>query len=220
MQYATYGRTAAVDAPASLATLPDDWASTPWSVAVATSADADAAGDLWLTAEERAACGRLVSDAARADFRASRLAARRALTALGGSSSPATLSLSHRLGRGAAAAVPAASGVRVGVDLELGGSVPPECARYFLTAAERDEGARGNVDLAALWALKEAAWKALAVRDTVCFSALELAIDPRASSMVRAVTLHGRTRPAAGAVSEPWPGWRLAVVRVACGERS
>lgn len=185
-----------------------------WRVAIAR-ADEAPAGDDWLAPAERVACARLATVAARDDYRASRLAARRAVAQL--DPAPAAcafaLSLSHRLGRGAAAAT-AAQELRVGVDLELAGSVAPDRARYFLTPRER--AAAGRRDLAALWALKEAAWKALAVHETVCFSALELSLD---AGRVTAVTLLGTRYAATSALSAPWPGWVLAVVGVAAEAR-
>ncbi|HWJ24344.1 MAG TPA: hypothetical protein VNS52_18440, partial [Gemmatimonadaceae bacterium] len=102
---------------------------TAWRVAIART-DEVPVGDDWLAPAERAACARLATPAARDDYRASRLAARRAVAQL--DLAPAgrsfTLSLTHRLGRGAAAAT-AVPGVRVGVDLELAGSVAPDRAR-------------------------------------------------------------------------------------------
>ena len=188
---------------------------TAWRVAIART-DEVPVGDDWLAPAERAACARLATPAARDDYRASRLAARRAVAQL--DLAPAgrsfTLSLTHRLGRGAAAAT-AVPGVRVGVDLELAGSVAPDRARYFLTPRERDAAAAaGRRDLAALWALKEAAWKALAVHETVCFSALELSLD---AGRVTAVALLGTRYAATSALSAPWPGWVLAVVGIAAG---
>ena len=187
---------------------------TRWRVAIAR-ADEAPAGDDWLAPAERAACARLATAAARDDYRASRLAARRAVARLDPAPTARAfaLSLSHRLGRGAAVAT-AAPGMRVGVDLELAGSVAPDRARYFLTPRERDAAAAGRRDLAALWTLKEAAWKALAVHETVCFSALELSLD---AGRVTAVALLGERYAATSALSAPWPGWVLAVVGVAAG---
>ena len=194
-------------------TADDGWPATgPWTVAVAR-ADEAPVGDRWLTPVEREACAGLATGAARADYRAARLAARRAVARLG--AAPLALALSHRLGRAAAVAT-AARGVRVGVDLEVAGSVPPERARYFLTRYER-EVAAGRVEFAALWALKEAAWKALDVRDTVCFSALELVLDVDTARLT-AVALHGERYAASAALSAPWPGFVLAVVCVAGDE--
>jgi 4'-phosphopantetheinyl transferase EntD len=162
-----------------------------------------------------------------ADHRASRLAARRAIRALVGGpvaisverrpggpplaragDASVTLSLAHRDGLAVAIAAPAGS--RVGIDLERLDDVPPEHVRYFLTARERR-----LADLlpgAVLWAMKEAAWKALALTDDVPLTALELNVDGRA--MLRGVWLRGEARRAAAALMSPWPAYVGAAVMV------
>jgi 4'-phosphopantetheinyl transferase EntD len=161
-----------------------------------------------------------------ADHRASRLAARRAIRALvgprasivirrrpgrpplaeAGGERPVSLSLSHRDGLAVAIAAPADS--RVGVDLERLDAVAPEHVRYFLTARER--WTAGVLPHAALWALKEAAWKALALGDDVPLAALELGVDRRGA--VRGVWLRGKYHPAVALLSAPWPGYVVAIV--------
>jgi 4'-phosphopantetheinyl transferase EntD len=160
------------------------------------------------------------SDPRVADVRASRLAAARAVALLGHDDAylrpeprghGVAVSVSHRAGRGAAIAARAGSGLLVGVDLELDVPMPPARARYFLSAAERAD-AGGRRDLATLWALKEAAWKALRLDDATPFHALELGLD-RAGDL-RTVSLCGRPRRAGARVLAPWPGFVLAALWV------
>jgi phosphopantetheinyl transferase (holo-ACP synthase) len=207
-------------------------AASPYALALAT----DPHGTCWLSARERAEYRTIDDPSRRRDWRASRLAAKRAAARVLGVSdlqcievaarsaaAPAigvrdtvgapfptslglSLSLSHCEGRGAAAA--SARGVRLGVDLERAGAVRPSQARYFLTPAERRS--TGTRDLAEPWALKEACWKALGCGSCLPFTALELHFD--AEGGVRAVTLRGETLEARAAVSYPWPGFVLAVL--------
>lgn len=81
--------------------------------------------------------------------------------------------------------------------------------RYFLTQAEQE--ATRSVDRTALWALKEAAWKALGCDDRTPFTAIELSFD--ADGRIRSVWCEGQKRPAAAVVSNPWPGFVLAVIQ-------
>ncbi|MFN2566165.1 MAG: 4'-phosphopantetheinyl transferase superfamily protein [Gemmatimonadaceae bacterium] len=161
-----------------------------------------------------------------ADHRASRLAARRAVRALVGPDADVviqrrpgrpplaladgqrqvTLSLAHR--DGLAVAIAAAAGSRVGIDLERLDAVAPTHVRYFLTARERR--AADVLPHAALWALKEAAWKALALGDDVPLAALELDIDRR--GVLRSVSLRGERRAALAVVTSPWDGYVMAAV--------
>jgi 4'-phosphopantetheinyl transferase EntD len=117
------------------------------------------------------------------------------------------LSLTHAGGRAAAIAAPA--GARVGIDLEREDAVHPDHARYFLTPRER---VARTLPLSSLWALKEAAWKALALGADVAFQSLELDVSERGT--LRAVRFDGRRLRAAATLSSPWPGWVLATVRV------
>jgi 4'-phosphopantetheinyl transferase EntD len=117
---------------------------------------------------------------------------------------PVRLSLSHRDGRAAAIADPIR---RVGVDLEREDAVPQGTERYFLTPGEI--GATG-LDATSLWALKEAAWKALECGDSTTFDALVLRFGE--DDALRAVDLHGVSHPAVGVVMRPWPGYLLAAL--------
>jgi phosphopantetheinyl transferase (holo-ACP synthase) len=194
------------------------------------------AGEAWLTDAERLACAAIADARRRRDWRAARLAGKWAvagtlglrrsddveiLTVPGSPPSVAvreedggvrladvTLSLAHRHGRGAAVA--AAGQTAVGVDLERETAIPAEHERYFLTAAERV--ARRRWTATALWALKEAAWKALRCADSVYFATLELCFDE--GLVVRGVSLGGAMHPASATLTEPWPGFLLAVVRI------
>jgi phosphopantetheinyl transferase (holo-ACP synthase) len=206
-------------------------ATSPYALALAT----DPHGTCWLSARERAEYSAIDDPSRRRDWRASRLAAKRAAAQVLGVSDltrielasraaaapsldvrdeigtafpshlPVALSLSHCEGRAAAAA---SAGVRIGVDLERAGAVRESQARYFLTPAERR--AVGGRDLAELWALKEACWKALSCGRCLPFTALELHFD--AEGGVNAVTKCGTTLHASAAVSYPWPGFVLAVL--------
>lgn len=175
-------------------------------------------------------------DGRTADHEVSRLAARRALAAMGldsgsfdvlrrpgaapvvvggsgaGVQHKLALSLTHRDGRGAA--IVADAPARIGIDLEREDAVTPEHARYFLTAAERR--ALRTSSVATLWALKEAAWKALSLGDDVSFLGLELDVD--ADGRVRAVSVHGTRLLASAHVERPWPGYVLATVEVEAGQ--
>ena len=161
------------------------------------------------------------------DHRVSRLAARRAVRAalpgaleirierrtggapsVVGAARPLALSLTHCNGRGAAIAAPAPA--RVGIDLERDGAIAPDHARYFLTPRERS--ALGTHSLAALWALKEAAWKALALPDDTCFHEVELGLDEAGS--VEVVHSRGDTFGASATLVTPWPGYVLATMRL------
>jgi 4'-phosphopantetheinyl transferase EntD len=177
------------------------------------------------TAEELGLPTRSTVDA---DHRASRLAARRAIRALVGPHAgvaverrpgkpplvrlgdrqPVVLSVAHR--DGLAVAIAAHSGCRIGIDLERVDAVAPDHARYFLTARERRTAS--VVSHAVLWAIKEAAWKALALGDDVPLAALELDIDERGT--LRGVCLRGERRAATVTLMSPWPGYLMAAVRV------
>lgn len=176
--------------------------------------------------------GRPVTDSA--EYRASRLAARRAVQAMvplarrieierrqgraplvvaseGPHRQELTLSLTHC--DGLAAAVVAAAPARIGIDLEREDAISPDHARYFLTTREQD--ALGSHSLATLWALKEAAWKALSLNDDVAFHGLELHIDNRGD--LRAVSARGSCFAARATLCTPWPGYVLATVRIEAG---
>jgi phosphopantetheinyl transferase len=117
------------------------------------------------------------------------------------------LSLAHRNGRGAAVLAP--PGSRVGVDLELQGAVRPWHLRYFTGEGERRSGPQ---DAAALWTLKEAAWKALQLGSDRPFRSLTLEFD--GARRLCAVLVDGVRLDARASLARPWPGHLLAVVRV------
>lgn len=147
-----------------------------------------------LTPAERRALGQLHGRARRADWRAGRLAAKRAVArALGVPdlcrieihsdpsrppraflrSSPTreldslALSLAHAGGRAVAAVTRRG---RIGVDLEPAGAVSTDATKYFTSSDERSAAPDATV----CWVLKEAAWKALALTPADPLSSLEL----------------------------------------------
>lgn len=179
---------------------------------LATALDGPRAGHI-LTRAERARHDRLPSADRRRDFRAGRLAARRAVRRLGeeGRAGAPSLSIAHRDGRGVAAAGP--FGTRIGVDIERVGAVGPHEVRYFLSARERDAGLAGHRaprdgDPTLLWALKEAAWKLLGPGAATPFRAVELVFDEGAR--VAGLRHGGRVLPVGATVWHPWAGY-LAV---------
>lgn len=116
------------------------------------------------------------------------------------------IALTHRDGRAAAIAAPA--GTRIGIDFERLDAVRPEHQRYFLSADERRAalGTHGTT----LWALKEAAWKALQLDGSVGFKGLDLAMNSTAE--LTAVSCDGRRYDAVSAVSVPWAGYVMVAV--------
>jgi phosphopantetheinyl transferase len=118
-----------------------------------------------------------------------------------------SLSLAHR--DGFAAAAVSRPPVRVGVDIERAAGVGTAHLRYF---ANEQEAARGPGDPAELWALKEAAWKALALGAGAPLRSLALEFDNEGDLM--AVTVDGRRRPARAAVLRPWVSHVVTVLRV------
>lgn len=176
--------------------------------------------------------GRPVTDTA--EYRASRLAARRAVQAMvplarrveierrlgaaplvvtgdGPGEQELALSLTHR--DGLAAAMAATAPARIGIDLEREDAIAPDHARYFLTTHEQD--ALGRLSLSTLWALKEAAWKALSLNDDVAFHDLELHVDSLGE--LRAVSARGSYFAARSTLATPWPGYVLATVCIEAG---
>lgn len=176
--------------------------------------------------------GRPVTDTA--EYRASRLAARRAVEAMvplarrveierregaaplvvasgGPGEQELALSLTHR--DGFAAAMVTTAPARIGIDLEREDAIAPDHARYFLMAREQD--ALGRHSLSALWVLKEAAWKALSLNDDDAFHGLELHIDSLGE--LRAVSARGSRFAARATLATPWPGYVLATVRIEAG---
>ena len=117
-----------------------------------------------------------------------------------------SISLSHVDGRAIAAAT--AHPARIGVDLERADRIAPTHAEYFLSRRERALG--GALTLTQLWALKEAAWKALGCDDGTAFAELELIFD--AGSGLRAIRLGRMVLPALAELRRPWPRWVAAIV--------
>ena len=117
-----------------------------------------------------------------------------------------SISVSHADGRALAAAT--SRPARIGVDLERAGRVAPAHADYFLSRHERERG--GALALTELWALKEAAWKALGCDDATPFGELELVFD--AGGGVRAVRLGAMLVPVVTELRHPWHGWVGAIV--------
>jgi 4'-phosphopantetheinyl transferase EntD len=159
-----------------------------------------------------------------ADFVAGRLAATRALTALAGSGQHSIersvdgrpiglvdgrrieLSISHI--DGLAASVATSSSCPVGIDLVRANTVRPTELRFFLT--ERERARTAAYDPTVLWALKEAAWKAVGGSRAMPFKSVELELD--AEGRVAGVGYRAGTRAAESLILTPWPGFRAAVV--------
>jgi phosphopantetheinyl transferase len=123
---------------------------------------------------------------------------------------PVTLSIAHSAG--AAAAVAAPAGVRVGVDVEPAGSVQMGELRFFLSARER--AAALEVGATEMWCLKEAAWKALGCSRAVPFKRVELLFS---GTVLSAVRFGGRTWRAVARLRRPTRArrrWVLAAVRL------
>ena len=199
----------------------------------ATATDG-AAARLALTPHEASTCARLPGSDRQRDFRAGRLAAKRAAMGFVGrgpswrmevrsrvDGSPSLslldprgrwrtrsvqLSISHRDGRAVAAI--ARAGMRVGVDLERVGAVPRRLAGHFLTP--REQGLAGGDDPTVLWSLKEAAWKALGLGRSVPLKALELCGDDAGG--LQGVRVRDAFVPMHSRLTTPWPGYHLAMV--------
>jgi phosphopantetheinyl transferase (holo-ACP synthase) len=200
-----------------------------YSLALALETDSPLAAAA-LTAAERRDCAALATAERRAEWRAGRFAAKRAVALATGvrdlhaielrarhraapevrvpglPAAPVSLSITHAAGRAAAVAVRGTAGI--GIDLEFGERVPPGYARYFLKPSER--AVAGWLGVTALWVIKEAAWKALRLSDAAPFAALEVHIGR--DGKLRALSVSGERRPAWGGLSYPWPGALLAVV--------
>ena len=166
------------------------------------------------------------------DCAAARLAAERALHALTGTpvdaviqpvsngqltaqveGKPVHLCLAQQDGR--AASVATQSSLGVGIDLVRVDSVQAEEIRFFLTPRER--GQRCAYDSSVLWALKEAAWKAMACPRGAPFQALELELDEE--GCIAAVRYRGvRCCRAGGLImTPPWTEYRAAIVWLIAG---
>ena len=171
------------------------------ALALARASDDPSAAERAVRLALRAAFG----ETARGWTARRRPGAARALVAAGDTPAPGAVSLSHRDGRAAALAAPA--GWRVGVDLERRDAVDAAHARYFLDRAERDAAAR--LGLASLWALKEAAWKALSLDAATPFAALRLRFD---GARAVGVAVRGGAQAVTARLVAPWPGWVLAMV--------
>lgn len=197
--------------------------------------------DRWLTDAERTTRA-AIRDANRlSDWRAGRIAAKRAAAAMAeideleriqlfpvhGSAQRLSfregaadshgpcreVSLAHRDGH-AAAAVGRNGGVRVGVDLERERAVCAAYEPYFLAPEER--GLSAAWDRTTLWALKEAARRALGGGVSMPLTAPVLRFDRE--NTLCALSLSSVHLPAAAAITHPWPGYVLAIVWVPGGE--
>jgi phosphopantetheinyl transferase (holo-ACP synthase) len=183
----------------------------PVAVALATVGELDRSRRLRPDAERRAAriaarraIRRLAGERAAVEIRHRRAGAPR-VRLRGAGAGTVALSLAHRDGRTAAIAAPAGTGV--GIDIERLDGVYPGHERLFLTPRERD-GA--GPCAAPLWALKEAAWKALALDASVGFHELELEVG--GGGELRALAFRGRRHRAVAALASPWPGYVMATV--------
>jgi 4'-phosphopantetheinyl transferase EntD len=103
---------------------------------------------------------------------------------------PLSISISHQDGHALAAVVDGPA--RVGVDLAPAGEISREHQRYFLAPTEWCIAER--IGATVVWALKEAAWKALSLTESTPFSALALAIHETRG--LRGLLLHGCWIPA------------------------
>jgi 4'-phosphopantetheinyl transferase EntD len=144
----------------------------PWTIA-RSRFDSRAVSEL--SFDENREYAALTHDARRRDWLAGRIAAKRAIAAHVASSSaaPFSMSISHHDGYGLAAVVDGPA--RIGVDLARVGEIEREHYRYFLAAGEWPIVER--IGATAVWALKEAAWKAVSLSPDTPFGALELSID-------------------------------------------
>ena len=205
------------------------------SIGVATAVAIDGAvARSALTTREREACARMLGTDQRRNYRAGRLAAKRAVQEVVGGPAqrrievrsctdapPAlaildeqgrpqevelALSISHRDGRAVAVAAP--GGLRVGVDLEPARAIPRRLARYFLSPKEHRHAKCDDVTV--LWTLKEAVWKALGLRRALSLKELELCCG--AGGALRGVQFRGAFVPMAARISTPWPGYVMATV--------
>jgi 4'-phosphopantetheinyl transferase EntD len=164
-----------------------------------------------------------------AERRVSRIAARRAIRGLAGDDvtvelrrrlqrpplarirrgpadrTPVAIALTHRDGRAAAIAAP--QDTLIGIDIERLHAADPAHRRFYLTSNEQ-KIPTGLPD-AFLWALKEAAWKALQLDGTVAFHDLEIEAT---HNSISAVSFRGERYAARGATCTPWPGYVLAAV--------
>ena len=151
---------------------------------------------------------RPVAAGAQRDWVASRLAEQRATAGLA-AACPLSVSLAHSAGHAIAGAVPHPA--RIGVDLERQGSIDQAHARYFLVPREREQLKRLSVT--DLWTVKEAAWKAIGLDDTIPFTDLEILFGGDGAPY--AVRFGSMIQPIAAQLREPWPGWVAAVVLLA-----
>jgi 4'-phosphopantetheinyl transferase len=186
----------------------------PFTYAIAHGA---AVGTDFLTRAERSEYDALRYDVRRRDWLAGRYAAKRAVARRRGLSidrlsletragaapscsylahgSRTALSLTVSIGHCAGIAIAAASDrtTSIGVDIEREDTVDPHECRLFLGA--REHAIRSQLDATLAWVLKEAAWKALRLRDDIPFAALELDLTNDAR-LLRGVRIAGDWRPA------------------------
>ena len=123
---------------------------------------------------------------------------------------PVSISVSHHDGCGLAAV--ADRPTQIGVDLARLGEIEPEHQRYFLAPSEWSVAER--IGATQVWALKEAAWKALSLSPETPFSALELVLDDE--SKLRGLRLNGAWIPATG---RTWRYSRSLIAAVVCVTR-
>lgn len=176
---------------------------------VATALDDAIAGDT-LTPEE-SWISSVLQPAERRSYRAGRLAARRALSALERNQQGTAplhepvLAVAENDGRAVAVAVPGPA--RLGVGLERGRSIDSAEVRPYFSPLEAMAGAH---DAAVQSALKQAAWRALQRHGTPRLEEIELCVSD--AGRLLGARLAGVQVPASGAVALPWAGWVAAAV--------
>ena len=165
--------------------------------------DGSTARDL-LTAEEMRTCALLPCRVQRRDFRAVRLAERRALR--GREASGMVVSSDRRDGHAVAVAAP--EGMRVGVALEREGSVQLHAVRDDLTTFELRLAA--HMDPTILWSAKQAVCEALGLGDALPLHEIELSPEP--SGQLVGAWVGDAFLPIHVRMSEPWAGFFMTTV--------
>ncbi|MDX1647156.1 MAG: hypothetical protein R3304_08420 [Longimicrobiales bacterium] len=172
------------------------------TLTIATATDGAAARAI-LTREEAEICTGLAHEALRSDYRAARLAERRAAEELG---RDAVLSSAPRGGHAVAVASPA--GARVGVALERSGSLHVAMVRSHLTRFE--QRLAEGIDPTILWSVKQASWKALGLGPSLPVAELELA--PDVDGKLVGIYIGDAVLPVHVRMSQPWPGFIMTAV--------
>ena len=157
-----------------------------------------------LTADEVRTCALLPCRVQRRDFRAGRLAERRALRGRDGQG--AVVSSDRCDGHAVALAAP--EGVRVGVALEREGAVRLHAVEGALTAFELRLAE--HMDPTILWSAKRAVRAALGLGDSVDMADIELAPEP--SGQLVGAWVRGAFLPLHVRLSEPWAGFFMTTV--------